>query len=94
MFPGIVDAAVPGFSLADNITGSNRVSSYKNAAAKLVTLTDGKVTFGSQFHDIEFTDAGDGMYIGTPEWDGMDLYLTKAQVMELKALIDVVVSRP
>ncbi len=52
------------------------------------------VMFTTDTHELEFVDCGAGLAVLAPEWGGMALVLTKADVLELKALIDVVVSRP
>ncbi len=53
-----------------------------------------RVKFTTKFHELEFIDCGPGIAVLAPEWEGMALVLTKADVLELKALIDAMVSRP
>lgn len=52
------------------------------------------VMFTTDTHELEFVDCGAGLAVMAPEWDGMALVLTKADVLELKTLCEMVLARP
>ncbi len=64
------------------------------AVAKVKEDRPDRVIFVTKFHELEFADIGAGLAVMAPEWDGMALVLTKQDVAKLKALCDVVMSRP
>jgi hypothetical protein len=53
-----------------------------------------RVVFETEYHELVFTEFGLGIAVLAPEWDGMALILTKADVEKLLTLCNVVVSRP
>lgn len=65
----------------------------KSAVARVQT-TPSTVKFITRYHELVLTDIGPGIAVTIPEWDDMALVLRREDVDSLKALCEVVLSRP